>query len=298
MNPSLQDPHLRALVRMALAEDHVDRDLTSIALVPEEARAVGRVVARAPGTIAGLFLLTPDSPLFEPFPDLLVQLGAEDGEAVCAGQVLAELTGPARDILGVERTLLNFLQRLSGIATLTASYVRALEGTSARIQETRKTCPGWRTLDKYAVHAGGGLNHRAHLGDQMLIKENHLVFTHGPGRSPDAVRAGIASARAQSPPDTVIEIEVEDLDQYGAALAAGPDIIMLDDFAPDAVRRAVEIRNKPGGPPLLEVSGGIDLDAARELARLGVDRISVGALTHSVSALDLAMDVAPLENPA
>ena len=166
MTPSLEDPHLRALISMALEEDHVDQDCTSAALVPEDAQARGRVVVRAPGIIAGLFLLAPNSALLAPFPGLSFQVFVQDGAAVSPGEIVAELMGSARAVLGIERTLLNFLQRMSGIATLTAQYVHALEGTSTCIQETRKTCPGWRTLDKYAVRAGGGLNHRAHLGDQ------------------------------------------------------------------------------------------------------------------------------------
>ena len=291
MKPLSSLAPVRALVDLALTEDQVRSDITSICLVPPEARGVARLVARGSGRIAGLQLLEGGGPFREHFPDVTFEVLIPEGSDLERGDVIATMTGPARDLLGLERTLLNFLQRLSGIATETARYVEAVRGTRARIQETRKTCPGWRVLDKYAVSVGGGLNHREHLGDQVLIKENHLVFA-GLSKSPEAVSEGIRRARAGT--DLPVEVEVETLDQFRAALQIRPDIIMLDDFSKDDVRTAVELRDEQGPPPpLLEVSGGITKDRLQSLAALGVDRISVGALTHSVRAMDLAIDIVP-----
>lgn len=284
------DDSVSTLVRLALAEDRVDHDVTSRALVPATADARGTLVARADGVVCGLFLLGTDGPLAAAFPHLTFELRARDGEAVEAGTILATILGPARDVLGLERTALNFLQRLSGIATTTARYVAAAVGTRARIQETRKTCPGWRTLDKYAVRCGGGLNHRMSLADMVLIKENHLVFAGEP-LSAEGVAEGVRRAR-DAGADVPIEIEVENLEQFDAALAAAPDVVMLDEFSNDDVAEAVRRRDAVGPPPpLIEVSGSVKLERVRTLAALGVDRISVGALTHSVMALDLALDV-------
>ena len=293
MHPLNSDPTVRALVSLALGEDRVDSDVTSHALVPGDAKARGSVVARAAGVIAGLVLLDEGSPLRERFPHIAIDTAATDGAPVAIGDVVVTLSGPARDLLGLERTLLNFIQRMSGIATTTAEYVEAARGTRARIQETRKTCPGWRALDKYAVTCGGGLNHRMSLADMVLVKENHLAFA-GHARSPDGVREGIRRARAAG--DAVpIEIEVENLDQFDAALAEAPDIVMLDEFSDDMVAEAVRRRDTNGPPPpLIEVSGSVTLERIKALSRLGVDRISVGALTHSAHALDLALDVEPL----
>lgn len=292
MHPLNDDPSVRTLVRLAFEEDHVDEDVTSRALVPADARATGRVVARAAGVVAGLVLLEDGAPLRDRFGSVTVSVLVSDGDTIAKGDVIATLGGPARDVLGLERTLLNFVQRLSGIATATARYVDAARGSRARIQETRKTCPGWRALDKYAVVCGGGLNHRMNLADMVLMKENHLVFA-GRAQSPDGVRDGIRRVRAAGV-DVPIEIEVEDLAQFDAALAEAPDVVMLDDFSDEEVAEAVRRRDANGPPPpLIEASGGITLERVRTLARLGVDRISVGALTHSVEALDIAMEVEP-----
>ncbi|MAG54883.1 MAG: nicotinate-nucleotide diphosphorylase (carboxylating) [Planctomycetes bacterium] len=288
-----EDPGVTELVRLALAEDDVNDDVTSAALVPDTARAQARLIARADGVVAGLVLLEDQAPLRVAFPQIDVEVIAADGDRVAPGDVIAALSGSAHEVLGLERTLLNFLQRLSGIATTTARFVDAARGTRARIQETRKTAPGFRLLDKYAVSCGGGVNHRISLADQVLIKENHLVFA-GAARSPEAVAEGIRRARSHAPEGMPIEVEVEDLAQFDAAPAARPDIVMLDDFTDDDVREAVLRRDRTGPPPpLIEVSGGVKLERVRTLACLGVDRISVGALTHSVEALDLALDVEP-----
>jgi nicotinate-nucleotide pyrophosphorylase (carboxylating) len=293
MHPLNGDPAVTTLIGLALDEDRVLEDVTSLALVPSTARAQGRLAARENGRVCGLFLLEDGGPLLARFPGVAARVLVDEGAEVSRDMILATLDGPARSLLGLERTLLNFLQRLSGIATLTSRYVEAARGTRARIQETRKTCPGWRSLDKYAVACGGGLNHRRDLADQVLIKENHLVFA-GRSRSPEAIREGVGRARAWAPAGTPIEVEVENLDQFRAALDMRADIVMLDDFQEDDVRRAVLLRDTEGPPPpIIEVSGGIRLERVERLARLGIDRISVGALTHSVDALDLALDVEP-----
>ena len=293
MHPLNADPAIRALVALALDEDRVDCDVTSRALVPADARACARVVSRASGVVAGLVLLEDGAPLRERFPGITADVLAADGDHIVTGNVVATLVGPAHHVLALERTLLNFMQRLSGIATATAAYVEAARGTRAKIQETRKTCPGWRALDKYAVVCGGGLNHRMSLADMVLVKENHLVFA-GEARDPQGVDEGIRRLRAADV-DVPVEIEVENLEQFDSALAQAPDVVMLDEFSDEMVAEAVRRRDTNGPPPpLIEASGGITLDRTRILARLGVDRISVGALTHSVQALDLAMEVDPL----
>ena len=283
-------PSIRDLVRLALDEDSVRNDVTSRHLVPSARTGTAAVVARAEGVVAGLVLLETGSPLTAAFPEVDVELLLDDGSSVACGDVVARLRGPARDLLALERTLLNFLQRASGIATATARYVEATRGTRARIQETRKTCPGWRILDKYAVRCGGGLNHRQHLGDMVLIKENHIQLA---GLSRDRIGVAEAISRVQdAAPDVPVESEVEDLEQLDAALTKSPDVIMLDEFDDSMVREAVQRRDGAGPPPpLIEVSGSIRLDRVRTLACLGVDRISVGALTHSVEALDMALDM-------
>jgi nicotinate-nucleotide pyrophosphorylase (carboxylating) len=290
--PWLGSASLADLVRLALEEDGVRQDVTSLATVPKNATATGTIVAKAPGRIAGLPLLMPLSPLVAPFPGLTVEFFLEDGAEVAPGARAAALRGPARSLLAIERCALNFLQRMSGIATATARYVAACAGTKARILETRKTAPGFRALDKYAVLMGGGFNHRAGLSDQVLIKENHLFFC-GPARSPEAVREAIAKARAAQPQSIVVEVEVETLEQLEAALDAKADIVLLDNMTPIEHARAVEIRQARKSAALLEASGGMTLETAAASARAGIDRISVGALTHSAPALDLALDIVP-----
>lgn len=283
-------PELATLIKLALEEDGVHDDVTSRALVPESAVGTGRVVARAEGVIAGIPLLAAEGPLLRAFPSVAATVRVADGARLARGDVVADLTGPARALLGLERTLLNFLQRLSGIATMTDAFVAATDGRGTRIQETRKTCPGWRLLDKYAVAVGGGLNHREGLHDQVLIKENHLAFVPG-GTSPDGVVEAVERSRQHAPASVAIEIEVEDLPQLRAALGTAAQIIMLDDFDDEAVSAAVALRNEQASTALLEVSGSVSLERVGRLARLGVDRISVGALTHSVRALDLAVEL-------
>jgi nicotinate-nucleotide pyrophosphorylase (carboxylating) len=283
---------LADLVRLALEEDGVRNDVTSLATVPKDAMATGTIVAKKAGRIAGLPLLLPLSPLVAPFPGLTAEFFVEDGAEVAAGGRVAALRAPARSLLALERTALNFLQRLSGIATATARYVAACAGTKARILETRKTVPGFRVLDKYAVMTGGGFNHRAGLSDQVLIKENHLFFCGPPG-SPEAVRDAVAKARAGHTGSIVVEVEVETIEQLAAALDAKADIVLLDNMKPAQHAQAVKLRDAKKSPALLEASGGVTLENVAAIAKSGIDRISVGALTHSAPALDLALDVVP-----
>jgi nicotinate-nucleotide pyrophosphorylase (carboxylating) len=292
--PPFDSPAVAALVALALAEDGTSHDVTTIAVVPKTARGVGTLVAKAEGVLAGLPLLAADGPFLRAFPTLMAEPSVAEGARVRPGDRLAVLRGSGAELLSSERTLLNFLQRLSGIATATASYVEAVRGTRAVIQETRKTCPGWRALDKYAVRVGGGFNHRFGLSDQVLIKENHLAFA-GLVRSPDAVRRAVAAAQRSTSraAEVEVEVEVETLEQLDAALDAGADIVLLDNMSPADHAEAVRRRDARKSSALLEASGGVTLASVRAIAETGVDRISVGALTHSVRALDLSLDLTP-----
>ncbi len=288
----LTDSGFSTLIRLALTEDGVWHDLTAQGLVPQSATGRAEVRIKAEGVIAGLPLLAPRSPLMSAFPRVTTTCATVDGAKVAKGDIAARLVGPARDLLALERTLLNFLQRMSGIATETARYVTAVSGTRARIQETRKTAPGHRLSDKYAVAVGGGLNHRMGLHDAVLVKENHLAFA-GVLRSPEAVRNAISILRGRIPRGRIIEVEVETMDQFEAALESGADIVMLDDMDPRDHIEAVRLRDARKSSTLVEVSGGVTLDQVAAIAARGVDRISVGALTHSVKALDISLDMFP-----
>jgi nicotinate-nucleotide pyrophosphorylase (carboxylating) len=293
------DDDCRQLILLAVRED-LDRghDWTTLALVPESARATAAVVARKPGIVAGACVA--QIVIHEMQLDATWTECLSDGAAVRAGEALATLTGSARDLLTAERTLLNFVGRLSGIATLTRVFVDAVAGTPARIYDTRKTTPGWRRLEKYAVRCGGGTNHRTGLFDAILIKDNHLALaaacSDAPAHTP---AAAVAVARqflkgqfptsedASLPP---IEIEVDSLEQLDQVLPAQPDIILLDNMTPDQLRAAVSRRNQAAPSVVLEASGGVSLDTVRAIAASGVDRISVGALTHSAPCLDIGLD--------
>lgn len=267
------------LVRAALEEDGAFDDITTIATVVSDRRAHCRLVARQAGVIAGLPLAV------EAFRQLnsrvLIRVDGEDGRSVEAGSMFAALSGSARGLLSAERVALNFLQRLSGIASLTAKFVAAVEGTGARILDTRKTTPGWRSLEKYAVRAGGGTNHRRDLSTAILIKDNHLRALDGD------LKLAIERTRALAPRGTKVEVECDRLDQVKDALSAGADVIMLDNMKVDEIRRCVEL---VAGRAILEASGGVNLANVRAIAKAGVDCISVGALTHSAPSLDLALD--------
>jgi nicotinate-nucleotide pyrophosphorylase (carboxylating) len=268
------------LVRRALQEDVGSGDVTTAATVPADARARARVAQKAPGVIFGLQVA--ELVFAELDPRLSFKPQVAEGVWRESGEVL-ELEGPARPILTGERTALNFLQRLSGVATLAGRCVRAVEGTGAQVLDTRKTTPGLRALEKAAVAAGGATNHRAGLYDAVLIKENHAALAGGVG---EAVRRAAAAGTGLP-----IEVECRDLAEVDEALAAGAGRILLDNFTPDQLRQAVD---RVGGRAQLEASGGVTLETIREIAETGVQFVSVGALTHSAPALDLSLTLEPL----
>ena len=267
------------VVQMALAEDAPWGDITSETLVPVAAIANADLVAREAGVFSGgevfaVAMTTLDD-------TVKVTLHVADGERFDTGAVLASVSGPAQVVLRAERIALNLVQRMTGIATLTATYVAAVEGTKARVVDTRKTTPGLRALERHAVRSGGGHNHRFSLSDAVMAKDNHLAVI-------DDLTAALKRARADLPHTTHIEVEVDRLDQLDAVLAAGVDTVMLDNFSLDDLRKGVEII---GDRAIVEASGGITLDTIADIARTGVGVISVGALTHSVRALDLGLDI-------
>jgi nicotinate-nucleotide pyrophosphorylase (carboxylating) len=282
---------MEVLVAQALAEDLAKAgDITSTATIERDAQGAARLVARASGVLSGLEIVERLTGKSKPGDRWQPSLG--DGDSVEPGSVIALVAGPMRSLLAVERTALNFVQRLSGIATLTARFVAAVAGTRAAIYDTRKTTPGWRALEKYAVRCGGGMNHRFGLFDAVLIKDNHLAWleAHAGPDGEDPIPSAIAAARANTPPGTTIEIEVDSLEQLDRALGCAPDIILVDNFDPERAAEAVRRRDARAPRVQLEASGGVNLTTVRALAQTGVDRISVGALTHSAPALDVAMD--------
>ncbi|HEX6749768.1 MAG TPA: carboxylating nicotinate-nucleotide diphosphorylase [Longimicrobium sp.] len=269
------------LIEAALAEDVGPGDFTTLWTVPAERRAVARIVAKAPGVIAGSEVAVEVFRRVD--PSLAVKVVAGDGTAVSAGDEVMRISGPARSILTAERTALNFLQQLSGVATVTRRYVDAIAGTGARVIDTRKTTPGMRWLEKAAVVAGGGANHRGGLYDMVMIKDNHIAAAGGITAAVEAVRAG-NDRRLR------VEVETTDLAEVREALAAGVDRIMFDNMTPEAMREAVDlVRSVDVARPETEASGGITLETIRGYAETGVDFISVGALTHSAPALDLSL---------
>jgi nicotinate-nucleotide pyrophosphorylase (carboxylating) len=292
---------LEQLLRLAVREDlGAAGDLTTLALVPDDARGRAAVVARRPGILAGEPAMEIVLRQFE--PRLRWSADLSDGQAVAAGQTVGRIEGPVRGLLTAERPLLNLLGRLSGIASTTRQYVDAVAGTAARIYDTRKTTPGWRRLEKYAVRCGGGWNHRTGLFDAVLIKDNHLAAGReqgaaepgraGPG-SGYAPAEAVQKARrflAERQTSAILEVEVDSLEQLDDVLGAAPDIVLLDNFSPEQLREAVARRNASAPAVQLEASGGIDLGSIRRVAHSGVERISVGALTHSAVALDFGLD--------
>jgi nicotinate-nucleotide pyrophosphorylase (carboxylating) len=276
------------LIDLALEEDLGQvGDITSTATIPSHAEASARFVARASGVLAGMPIVARLIDRFELGPRWRPRL--EDGDRLGPGAVIAEIGGPARSILTLERTALNFLQRLSGVATMTSRFVAAVQGTPAAILDTRKTTPGWRVLEKYAVRCGGGRNHRLGLHDAVLIKDNHLAWLQAEGRS-EPIAAAVAAARAHAASASFIEVEVDSLDQLRIALGCRPDIILVDNLGPEALAEAVRLRDAMAPGVEIEASGGVNLQTVGALARTGVDRISVGVLTHSAPALDIALD--------
>lgn len=274
----LKQQALDALVRSALDEDCAFNDLTTIATVVSERRARAALVAREAGVVCGVPLALEAFRLLD--QKVAIRIDVEDGTRVTPGSSVMFVNGNARALLSAERVALNFLQRLSGIASLTAQFVAAVEGTGARILDTRKTTPGWRKLEKYAVRAGGGFNHRLDLSSAVLIKDNHLSALDGD------ISMAVQRARELAP-NVKIEVECDNLDQVAKALEASADIIMLDNMSLDDMRAAVRLVRKRA---ILEASGGVNLTTVRGIAETGVDWISVGALTHSAPAMDLALD--------
>ncbi|TPW70806.1 carboxylating nicotinate-nucleotide diphosphorylase [Schumannella sp. 10F1B-5-1] len=271
------------ILHRALAEDAPWGDVTSETFLPADARAEAVLAAREPGVLSGVDVFARAFRLVDPASDVRIHLA--DGARFAAGDEIAVVTGTARAVLRAERIGLNLVQRMSGIATQTARYVEAVAGTRARIVDTRKTTPGLRVLERHAVRSGGGHNHRFSLSDAVLAKDNHLAVLQAQGIGVgDAIRA----ARARIGHTTHLEVEVDRPDQVEEVVAAGVDTIMLDNFTPEQLREGVAL---VAGRALVEASGGVNLDTVAAIAAAGVDVISVGALTHSVRALDLGLDV-------
>ena len=276
-------PEVYRLIDMSLGEDQTFNDPTTEALVPADIRSVGMIRAKAEGILAGTDVAMAVFQRVD--PDLDTQTLLEDGSALCPGDDIARLEGAVASILRAERIALNFLQRMSGIATATHQYVRAVEGCKARIVDTRKTVPGLRYLDKYAVRQGGGYNHRLNLADGILIKDNHIQAL----RSQEMELKDIIKLALSRASHTIkVEVEVETLDEVREAVEAGAHIIMLDNMPVDTMRQAVNIIQ---GRAVVEASGGITMDTVRQVAETGVDLISIGGLTHSTSALDISLDL-------
>ena len=275
----LDPDEVQAAIDRALAEDVPTEDVTSVATIAPDAHGEGVFAAREPGTVAGLGIA---ALVFRTVlgDDVTVSDRLPDGTRVAAGDVVMRVAGPTRGLLTAERTALNFACHLSGVATATAAWVDALEGTSARVLDTRKTLPGWRHLQKYAVRCGGGVNHRTSLSDRAMVKDNHVVAAGGVVPAYEAVRAAY--------PDLRVEVEVTDLDQLRELLDAGCEEILLDNMPTGLMAEAVRIT---AGRATLEASGGLTFDRAREVAATGVDFISVGALTHSVKVFDIGLDL-------
>ncbi|KQQ22897.1 nicotinate-nucleotide pyrophosphorylase [Rathayibacter sp. Leaf299] len=280
---------IERLVTLALEEDAPWGDITTETLIPADATASARLVAREAGVFSGGAVLV--GTMLQADSRIRTSVLIEDGASFAAGAVLAEIDGPAGGVLRGERVALNLVQRMSGIATLTAHYVKAVEGTRARIVDTRKTTPGLRAFERHAVRSGGGRNHRSSLSDAILAKDNHLAILAQRGID---LTAALQAARAAVPHTTHIEVEVDRLEQIESALAGGADTIMLDNFTPEQLRQGVTLI---GGRAVVEASGGVNLETVRAIAEAGVDVISVGALTHSVRSLDLGLDI-DIEAPA
>lgn len=275
----LKQHELQKLVRAALDEDQAFNDITTIATVVSDRRARATLVARGSGTVCGMALALEAFRLLD--PKASIRVDREDGWRVAKGDPLLFVTGHTRALLGAERVALNFMQKLSGIATLTARFVDAVGGTNAGILDTRKTTPGWRVLEKYAVRVGGGVNHRMDLASSVLIKDNHLAACDGD------VALAVRRVRETAPAGTEIEVECETAEQVRAAIDAGAHIVLLDNMSLEKLRECVGIA---AGRVKTEASGGVNLSNVRAIAEAGVDWISVGGLTHSAPALNLALD--------
>lgn len=290
------EAEMRGLVRLAVIEDlEGSQDWTTVSLVPDTVPAKATIVSRDHGVIAGLPAAA--AVLDEMKCTATCELLLSDGDRLEPATPVAILTGPAREILTAERVILNTMCRLSGIATLAARFVEQVAGTKAKVYDTRKTTPGWRRLEKYAVKCGGGTNHRGGLNRAVLIKDNHIAFGNSvDGQSRFSVAESVEKARdfvranAPNGDSMIIEIEVDSLEQLAAVLPVHPDIVLLDNMSPEQLSKAVSMRNEAGVDVELEASGGINLTTIKSVAETGVDRISVGALTHSAPNLDLGLD--------
>lgn len=271
----------RDLLLRALAEDVGSGDLTSQLTLPAHLEVEAALVARAPLVVCGLQLAA--STFLEVEPRIRFEAALEEGADASPGDCLALVSGPARGVLTAERTALNFVGRMSGVATTTRGFVQRVAGTGAEIVDTRKTLPGWRVLDKYAVAVGGGVNHRGGLFDAILVKDNHIAAAGG-------VSAAVEAARAGAPPHLWLQVEVESEADAEAALEAGADALLLDNRSLEELRRLVA---RFGARTRLEASGGIDIDTVRQIAETGVHRISIGALTHSAPCADVSLEVRP-----
>ena len=280
------DPYLRRLVSRALKEDLDGRgDITTRWFLPTRARYRARVTFKADGVLCGSAIA--GEVFRQACPGARVRWLKRDGNRVRAGTVVARIEGP-REIMTAERTALNFLQHLSGIATLASRYAAEARGTRARIYDTRKTLPGWRTLAKYAVRAGGGRNHRMGLYDMVLLKDNHLAGWAEGGIGIEEIRRRLRKFRRRHP-RTAVQIEVASRSELDRALALRPELVLLDNMGPAALKAAIRRIRERSPRTLIEISGGVDLGDVRRLARLGPDRISVGRITHSVPAVDISM---------
>lgn len=281
MEPLTTD-EIRRMVRLALEEDVGSGDVTTLATVAENATATAVMVAREPLVLAGIELA--ETAFVEVAPATKTERLTSDGETAAPGGKLLRISGPARALLTAERVALNFVQRLSGVATMTAQFVEAVRGTPAKILDTRKTTPGWRRLEKYAVRCGGGHNHRFRLFDMVLIKDNHIAALCM--ELPDPITVAVQRARLKYPL-LKVEVEADNLEQVEQAASAGADMILLDNMTPEQLRAAVRLVN---GRAQTEASGRVSLATVRATAETGVDYISVGALTHSARAVDIALD--------
>jgi nicotinate-nucleotide pyrophosphorylase (carboxylating) len=280
---------IRRTVRLGLEEDLAQGDVTTSALFSNPAPAHARIIARQPLVVAGVAAAVQTFLAVD--PSLSLSVSRRDGAQAARGDILLEVEGDGRSILQAERVALNFLQHLSGIATLTRQFCRAVRGYSVTILDTRKTIPGWRALQKWAVTLGGGTNHRRSLGDGILIKDNHLALLQ---HNRQATEAACRLTRARVPSTRQVIVEVESLSQLRQALAGKADIILLDNMTPARVRRAVKLIKDRA---LVEVSGGITLKNVRAMAAAGADRISIGALTHSAPAANVSLVLTPLPSP-
>ena len=279
IDPTIDWDDANRVIQLALEEDlRYGLDATTLATVPEKAVATAEITPRAAGVLCGVSVARTAFQRYLPEVEVLSE--AQDGDKAVPGEPALVLTGPARGLLTVERTALNLICHLSGIATQTARWVTAIEGTGAAVRDSRKTLPGLRLLQKYAVRAGGGVNHRMGLGDAILIKDNHVAAA-------GSVAAAIRAAREHAP-ELLMEVEVDSLEQLDEAIAEGAELVLLDNFTPEQCAQAVKVR--PAGVKL-EASGGLTLDVARQYAETGVDYLAVGGLTHSSPSLDLGLDL-------